>query len=247
MTPRRRGNTDRYLGMWHRRLGLAAALVLVLLVVSGLLLNHAPRLGLDRRHVESAWLLDWYGVRAPAQARGVAVGERWVSELDGRVYLDDRELDSVRGRLHGAVALADTLAVAVETDLWLLTPNGEVVERLGRAHGVPEGVRTLGLERDGRLVVQATQGFFVADRALTAWRPHASHQAVWGTPGNIPPALYAELLQRFRGRGLSLERALADLHSGRLFGDLGVWLVDLTALACLGLALTGLWLGTRRR
>jgi len=247
MTPRRRGTAERRLGAWHRRLGLAAALVLVLLVVSGLLLNHAPRLGLDRRYVEAAWLLDWYGVHAPAQARGVALGAHWVSELDGRVYFDDRELDSVRGRLHGAVVLADALAVAAADDLWLLTSGGEVVERLGRAHGVPEGLRALGLERDGRLVVQAARGVFVADRALSAWQRRASPPPAWAAPGTIPPALHAELVRRFRGRGLSVERLLADLHGGRLLGDLGVWLVDLTALACLGLALSGLWLGTRRR
>lgn len=247
MTGRRRGLTDRRLGLWHRRLGIAAAAVLVLLVASGLLLNHAPRLGLDQSYVQASWLLDWYGMRAPEEPRGVALGAHWASELDGRVYFDGRELGPVRGRLHGAVALADTIALAVEDDLWLLTPGGQVVERLGRAHGVPEGLRALGVSRNGRLVAQATQGLFVADRELTTWRRYASAPVSWVRPGEVPPELRMELIRRFRGHGLSVERVLADIHGGRFFGDLGVWLVDLTAVACLGLALSGLWLWTRRR
>jgi hypothetical protein len=210
MTSPRHRIANRQLGAWHRRLGLAAATVLVLLIVSGLLLNHGHRLGLDRIYVQSAWLLDWYGIRPPGEPRGVALGAHWLSELDGRIYFDARELPGVRGELHGAVLFGGDIAVAVGEDVWLLTPAGDVVERLGEAHDAP--VRT---RRE---------------------RPVA-----------LPAALRAELVRQYRGRGLSVERLLLDLHAGRILGEFGAWLVDLTAIACLGLAVTGLWLWSRRR
>ena len=46
--------------------------------------------------------------------------------------------------------------------------------------------------------------------------------------------------------GLPLERVLLDLHSGRIFGEAGVWLVDAAALLFLLLAGSGLWLWGRR-
>lgn len=246
MTSRHHKITNRQLGGWHRRLGLAAAAILTLLAVSGLLLNHSHGLGLDHRYVQWGWLLDWYGIRAPAEPHGVALGAHWVSELDGRIYFDMHELSGVRGRLRGAVIFEDAIATAVENDIWLLTPSGAIIEQLGAAQGVPGGLRALGVDRDGRLVAQATQGFYAADRELSKWRPVAPRTVIWARTTEVPPPLRAELIRLYRGHGLSVERFLADLHGGRFFGDIGVWLVDLTAVACLGLAVSGLWLWARR-
>lgn len=245
MTPPRYRITNRQLGAWHRRLGLTAAVLLMLLVVSGLLLNHSPRLGLDRMYVQSAWLLDWYGIQSPGEPRGVVLGRHWLSELGERVYLDARELPDVQGRLNGAVLLGDGIAAAVGDDVWLLTPAGDVIERLGKAHGVPVGLHALGVDGAGRLVTQTMQGVYVADSDLSSWRRVAPRAASWGRPGAVPPVLHEELVRQYRGRGLSIERLLVDLHGGRILGAFGVWIVDLMALCCLGLAMSGLWLWSR--
>lgn len=247
MTPRRHRIANRTLGAWHRRLGLGAAVFLILLIASGLLLNHSHRLGLDRSYIQSSWLLDWYGIHTPQEPVGVALGGRWVSELDGRIYFDGQELSSMRGRLDGAVLLKDMVAAAVAGDLWLLTPDGSVIEQLGGAQGVPDGLGAIGLDHKGRLVAQAARGFYAADAELSQWRRVATPVADWSRPMSLPPALREGLIRQYRGRGLSAERILADVHGGRFLGKIGVWLVDLAAIACLGLALSGLWLWARRR
>ena len=246
MTSPRHRIANRQLGVWHRRLGLAAVAILILLAVSGVLLNHSHGLGLDRRYVQWGWLLDWYGIHAPAEPRGVALGAHWLSELDGRIYFDGRELSSARGRLNGAVVVGYTFVAAVGDNIWLLTPDGIIVEQLGTAQGVPGGLRALGVDHGGRLVAQAAQGLYTTDSELLRWRPIGPRTVIWARTTEVPPALSVELIRQYRGRGLSVERFLADLHGGRLLGDIGVWLVDLTAIACLGLALSGLWLWARR-
>ncbi len=52
----------------------------------------------------------------------------------------------------------------------------------------------------------------------------------------------------YRGEGLSLERLLLDLHSGRIFGSIGVLVYDLLALALGFLSISGLvlWFRSRR-
>ena len=51
--------------VWHRWVGLVAALFVIVLAVTGLALNHTEELQLDARHVRTAWLLDWYGISLP--------------------------------------------------------------------------------------------------------------------------------------------------------------------------------------
>ena len=103
------------------------------------------------------------------------------------------------------------------------------------------------MDRKGRLVAQTAQGFYAADAELSRWRRIVPPVADWSRPMPVPPAVREELIRQYRGRGLSVERILADAHGGRLLGKIGVWIVDLTAVACLGLALSVLWLWVRRR
>ena len=59
----------------------------------------------------------------------------------------------------------------------------------------------------------------------------------------------ADILGEYRGRGLPLIRVLSDLHSGRIFGRYGTWLMDASAVILLLLVATGILgsgLGRRR-
>ena len=46
---------------------------------------------------------------------------------------------------------------------------------------------------------------------------------------------------------LTLERVLLDLHSGRIMGAVGPWIMDAAAILLLVLALTGIWMWTALR
>ena len=61
----------------------------------------------------------------------------------------------------------------------------------------------------------------------------------WARAASQPAALAATLAEVYRGSGVSYERVLLDLHSGRLFGRGGEFVVDAAALCLLSLALTG--------
>jgi uncharacterized iron-regulated membrane protein len=57
----------------------------------------------------------------------------------------------------------------------------------------------------------------------------------------------AVLLESFRGRGLTLERLILDLHSGRIFGAYGIYVMDAAAIVLLWLSGSGLWVWWRRQ
>ncbi|HKJ20122.1 MAG TPA: hypothetical protein VJ993_05635, partial [Woeseiaceae bacterium] len=56
----------------------------------------------------------------------------------------------------------------------------------------------------------------------------------------------AALDAAWRGRGLTVERMVLDLHSGRIFDMSGVLLMDLVALCMIVLGLSGLLLSNSR-
>lgn len=231
---------------WHRTAGLAVAVFVLLLAVSGVMLNHADALGLRQSHVASDWLLDWYGIEPPAPPTAFAAGTHWVTRIGERIYLDRREIADSANALIGALMHQDDIVVALDDRLLILSDAGETIEILGGAEGVPAGMRAIGTGAGGQIVIDAAHGQYRADLETPAWTEGESAEATWAAPAPAPGDLIADLLKAYRGSGLSSERVLLDLHSGRLFGSIGAWIVDLAGLLFLFLAASGAWMWLRR-
>ncbi len=249
----------RFLYRWHHRIGISAALLILLLASTGIALNHSDSLSLDQTHMQSDLLLDWYGIQAPDNITAYSGGSHWVSQLGRRVYFDEHELSSDNGRLLGAVALNDMQVVALENELILLTANGEIIERLHSFEGMPVG-NNKGIKNDaqhgiqkigtynGAVVLQTAKGIYRSDQAILNWNQHDDTTSTrWAQSTSLPIKQYQAIAAKYRGKGLTLERVLLDLHSGRIFGQWGVWLMDAAAMMLIMLSLSGSWVWWRRR
>jgi len=236
----------RSLYIWHRYIGLAAALFVVVLAVTGLLLNHTEELGLDSIRVSSPALLDWYGVHAPDNILVYQAGPLTVADAAGKIYLEQAALPNVEGPLQGAVEHAGLVVVATGNQLLLLTPTGELVERLDSASGVPADILAIGVAGNGALAVRTAHGSYLTDDNFIEWTATQDDTAQWAT-STKPTELQRTALNRaWRGDGLPLERVMLDMHSGRILGAAGVYLMDGAAILFLLLAFSGVWLWFRR-
>lgn len=231
----------------HRKTGVVSAILVVLIVVTGLALNHTETMQLDRTYVRSNWLLDQYDIRLPTDGRNFKAGEHWVSQYGEHLYLDGTALATQAGKLIGAVAVGDAIAVASGKELLLLTAEGELLERLDQANGFPDKPLALGVTADGRIALKTNPSVYAADPGALEWSATANAGAQWAQPEDLPEQLRLRLEQAYRGTGLPLERVLLDLHSGRFLGSWGVYAVDAIAVLFLLLALSGVWMWVRQR
>lgn len=237
----------RSLYIWHRWIGLASAAFVILLALTGLALNHTGALALDGKYVQSPAVLDWYGIRAPDDVASYVAGPLTISSIGRQIYVDTARQADFDAPLAGAVLYGEFIVVATTDKLSLLTRSGELVEQLGSAAGVPANIRALGVTADERLVLQAGQDYYATNVAFVDWEKIDRPAAKWAHPTAPDAALVADLQQNYRGTGLSLERLMLDLHSGRILGEWGVYLVDGAAIAFLVLAASGMWLWGKRR
>lgn len=226
---------------WHRRLGLVAAFFVLVLAVTGLLLNHSHDLGLDRAPLENPLLRQFYGVK-PEAADG---GLRHVLEngavlhvVAGRLRVDDRDLGACP-QLVGIVTEKQQLLAVCSNRLWLLTPQGEVIDQADSVRGVPEGLSAVGQGPGQVLLRQGSQRFSVdlGDLSLKPAPATAGSGLSWTEPAQ-PVASAADL---------DWEQVLLDVHSGRILGRWGVWLVDAMAILFVLLAVSGVYMSWRRR
>jgi len=235
--------------VWHRYMGISAALFTLVIAVTGVLLNHTEDFNFDSRHVRSDWILDWYGISAPQDMHSFPVGDRSITLMGEHLYLDRREIEGSYRQLSGAVQKDDMFVVAVSDSILLLTQRGELIDRLQRSDGIPAGIVQIGTDTHDAVIVQTSLDYYQPDADFLHWtrRDKIPVGMRWATSGLLNPRLKSALQNHFRGEVLPVERVLLDLHSGRFFGRLGPWVFDAAALLLILLSLTGTWIWLKRR
>ncbi len=226
--------------VWHRRVGLGAAALVVVVAVSGIALNHADGLGLNDRRLHAAWLDRWYGLSPNGQPIAFRTGGTWVSWWDGALFVGK----SAAELRHpdppvGAVATGRFLAVAFADTMLLANQAGLTIERLSGA-ALPGTLRRIGRSEAGGVAVETPDGRFLAEGEFLGWRRFAG-TASWAEPEPPPEEVADAVRAAYRGPGIAWSRLLLDLHSGRILGSWGPLVVDAAALALLVLAGTGIW------
>lgn len=228
--------------IWHRYIGISAALLVTILASTGLMLNHTEKLHLDSHYVSNNWLLDRYGIHAPNNIHSYQLQDHWLSQWGERLFFGQIDIGETRENLQGALFYNDMLVVALKNEIWLLTPGGELIEKLDRTENIPTGINNIGITNQHQVAVMAAQGVYTADRDLLTWVATPNAVTVWAHSKNLPAPLYHHLAEKYRGHGLSLERVILDLHSGRIFGRYGIYVMDTAAILMLFLAFSGSWI-----
>lgn len=232
----RRGDA---LKRWHRRSGLTAALFVLVLAATGFALNHTDHWQWDRLAIRSPLLLRWYGVTLPDTLDGYPLDRRWLSQLGGKLFLDRQPLGDCQGQLVGALRAQNQLVVACTGELVLLTPEGQIIERIGSGQSLPTPVERIGSGAGQVLVAAQMKHFALALDELTFTAVAAPNEAQWAAAQQLPAPLAAALAPFVAGDSITLERVLIDIHSGRILGAWGIYLVDGMAGLFALLAITG--------
>jgi len=242
MSRHKRHVSTKSMYQWHRYVGINAAIFVLLLSITGLMLNHTEALSLDKKNILNNWLLDHYGIVAPDSIQSYSVNNHWISKWDKRLFFNENDLGQHTGNLIGAIKYRDFLVIALENALLLVTEQGELIEKLSGSEGIPAAMSAIGLTDKQKVAVMAEHGVYTADEDLIIWQADKQAITIWADSKNLPDAIYQELLVQYRGKGLTLERIILDLHSGRLFNQGGVYFMDFIAILLIFLACSGLWL-----
>ena len=235
-------------GLLHRYGGIASAFLVLVVCATGLLLNHTDDLNLSKKMVGSEWLLDWYGIELPS-AISFSSEDHYASQINQSIYLDATPIQGSYTHIQGAISSNNTVLIATTDQLIVLTTEGTLIETLGVQHGIPGDIDSIGVLHNEKFVLKTNKELWVADKELLGWEKinTATDGVIWSGATTLPPTLLNTVNKHYRGTGLSLERILLDLHSGRIFGSAGVWLGDTVAILFMLLAMTGIWMWFKTR
>ena len=229
----------------YRSMATMVALFVMLLAITGVLLNHTPEFELDKRYLTWDWLLKQYGVDNVQPDAVYLLDKNVVSQFGSQIFFDAVPVTQAHRPLLGGVVLDNLIVLATDDALLLFSPEGEFIERMGTAAGVPARIQNIGLFH-GEPVIQTRSGMWRSDFLLEHWEQISLQGIGWSVPQPMPESVEKKLVEYFYGRGITIERFILDLHNGHIFGKYGVWIWDALASLLVVLSLMGLWFWSRR-
>lgn len=242
------GNTIiRHLREWHRKLGIFAAFFLIFLSLSGIALNHTDSLSLAHSPIKNTWLLDYYGISSPNDIR-FYVDNRLVV-TDNLVWLDEALLFESASYIVGAVELTmsseSVVAVVSREQLSIFSQNGELIDQLGEESGFPINANAVTLIND-MVVIKSTLGILQYHSDNFSWQAALPVEgSEWQSSNKASQQETFQAKLNYRAQYLTLERIIVDAHSGRIFGFLGVLVMDIVAVLLILLSLSGVYIWLR--
>ncbi len=236
----------RDLFVWHRSIGLTAALFIFFLVVTGIVIQHSDALKLPTKHLSNTWLLRYYGIK-PNPITSFNVGEQVISHAGETLYLSGKPIPVKAEVMHGAVILHDDIVIATLDTVLVCDSAGRVIDEITVQDGLHEFPLGIALTADDTVVIRGASTHWEAGNGFALWREVRQHDPGWVTPSATPPDLKDIIEAYDMSSQISWERFLLDLHSGRFLGKYGVYVIDAAGILILVLSITGIVLWVTRR
>ena len=191
-----------------------------------------------------------YGVdvdREPRSAVKTRLG--WVSQsFGGQLWLNEKRLAArCTSALVGAVSDQGQLVVACRRELLQFGIDAELVELIDERYGIPAPIDAIGLAEGGGIgrvllsVAGATYDFDVLSLAVSSYSNtgNPGEEAIAWSSMSASSASPANFDLPLAEGAISLERFILDLHSGRVLGGWGIWLLDGIAICLILLVFSG--------
>jgi len=230
----------RFIYKSHRFIGIFSTLIFLMLAVTGIALNHTEDLQLDSNMIQSPHILDWYNIEKTNDIKSFSTTNHWISQSNQQIYFNQNNFLHNEESLLGAVETGEYIVIAFRNALWLLTLQGELIEKIA-----VETVEQIGTNNQQHIVILSSKSVLLSDDDLLSWQATDNNQKLrWSQSTVAPKPILQVINQNSRLSILPLERVILDIHSGRFFGYFGVIIVDISGVFLILLSLSGcaIWL-----
>lgn len=242
----------------HFALSYFAAIILGLMIITGVLLNHSDLFKLDKIKIQQPWLLQWYGYEMPTIIQAFPIENNWLTEINQpgeptpKLYWNQTPLNittSTHDSLQEVINLSQFILLLQSQHLTLLTHNGEWIESIA----LPDTLKTHPSLKQTKpqfittpsqriLLLKNHQAWLLSDdlNALMLVNFPETTKPLLDTKADRLPSQQADALFAQYDSPLSLEKIILELHSGYFFGKVGPFLLDVFALLLLVMIISGI-------
>ncbi|WP_018624483.1 PepSY-associated TM helix domain-containing protein [Kangiella aquimarina] len=231
---------------WHRRLGFLAAIFLLNLSITGLLLNHYQSLSLHKNYITSTLLLDWYGIKAPDSGVCLSKEPLSVCQIGEQHYINGQYWKETSSQLLLLEPSPIGLVLVTNEFVYWLTKTGQLIDALSIADSL-DTAATSATQVNQQIYIQTLKGNYQLNENTFQWEPVDIINFPQLTKEQLDGDQLSDLQEQYRSRQITQLKLVQDLHSGAIFGITGTLFTDIMALILIWLVISGFVTWYRRR
>ncbi len=229
----------RLLFKFHRYTGLCVAIIIIMLAITGILLNHTENLKLDSHYVNSSAILDWYGIKPGEMQSTYKTNKQWVIQIAEQIFLEQQPVLKKNQPLLGAVATDSFYLLGFPNSLVLLSYEGDIIEQIQKP------ISKIAISGDQAIFIESEKLTLFSDDGLLSWQQTQRTDINWSKPAKLPERIKLKVRKLSLNRIIPYERLILDIHSGRFFGSYGTVIIDIAGILFILLAFSGCWIWLR--
>ncbi len=242
---------------WHRRIGFTAAIFLINLAVTGILLNHSEGLSLHKQYIQSNWLIKLYGIKAPKEAKCLILKKEKSSicQIGEKIYLNTSPLIESAEEVVGLILLDNLYYLATINELFIYTNQFVLVDKFDQTSNLPVPINAISVfktnkKSNSNMLLSLTsnkQQWILNQNDLSWYKNENAMQKNLAQFSQVKKTHLSRLQQRYLQTQITQLKFIQDLHSGRLFSFAGKLATDLFGIVLILLAISGFIAWQRRR
>lgn len=240
---------------WHRRIGFAAAVFLLNLSVTGIILNHYESLGLHQNFIQSSWLLDIYKVPQPENIKCYSADTNTLCQIDNQLFVNGQFWQESESSLLGLAELSEFNAVITRDSIMLVDNKMRLIDSISIVDEFKLKAKMVRLIKS-QLFIMLNDVWHEFDLENEEWSrplrdPQNNHaqfkQAEEIAESTLSNSDKSQYFQRYRERQITQLRFVQDLHSGRIIGLSGQLFNDIAGVILILLVISGFIAWQRRK
>lgn len=230
----------------HRYLGISCAFFALLLAITGLILLRSDSWNLAQTKPPASLIRSLYDLPIP-KLTSYKIAEDWWSFSETMLWKNNTLAIEHCSEPIQIFKLEFGTCVINADELILLDPNAKLIDRIDSKNGLPLKTPLIAaMFKDNSLLLKNDHESMESSDFLN-WT--STERSISFKPLNstaTPPTLLNDLLKQNSPDSISWERVMLDLHSGRLLGKFGPWMMELSAWGLILLTLSGCYLQFQR-
>ncbi len=232
---------------YHGLIGVWSCVFILVLSVTGILLNHTVLFHLNTIHFNNPNLMRFYGFEKPKSISHFSLGNKTITHLNNIIFLDGVPIHDNAGQILktdtilSVVHNTEIIAVLTQNSVMLLTVDGRYIETLllQEILQTQDTIKNIVWQNEHfYLQSQQTQYMCDFDSLICEKTDSVIKNAITQKP-KISKNIQTKLNIYLYGDGISLYQIILDIHNGKIFRLFGIILNDIIGFALIILAIGG--------
>ena len=193
----------------HRYLGIMLVFFVLLLSITGSLLQHAEDFNLRHKYASSSVVKYFYKIK-PCKVLSYQIDYNWLSICDASLYFNDKKIAtnlSNNDTFNSAIKKGSLYNIDYGNHIFTVNKYGEIIKLI---------------HKDKNRIYKKYS--LIEQRELI---------------NTAPASIRENIEENSISKTITYERIIVDLHTGRIFGSVGITIIDLVTLGFILLSMTG--------